>query len=77
MSSLYKEIMKYVLDTITNKTNGEIKQILSFIVNEEPCLDNLQIKYSELSTMIIRTQDEEVRNALIKLGWTPPIKKEN
>lgn len=30
---------------------------------------------TKLSHMIIRTQDAQVREALVKLGWTPPAEK--
>jgi len=28
---------------------------------------------SQLSRQVIRTQDKQIRDALISLGWTPPL----
>lgn len=55
---------RYAIETKINQ--DEIIQILRV---------EFQSKIDELSRWMINTRDEQVREALIKLGWTPP--KEN
>jgi hypothetical protein len=55
--------MKYTIDTRLS-AEGTIVQDLSFERDGMVAL---------VSRQIIRTQEEQIRAALIALGWTPPV----
>jgi len=55
--------MKTSVQTCLNKATGEITQKTTSVV--EGLADKMYVA-------IIKTQQEGIRRALIKLGWTPP-----
>lgn len=58
--------MEYILKTKYNVETGEISQLLYQKIDD---------KVQELSAWVIRTQEENIMQSLIKMGWTPPPKK--
>jgi hypothetical protein len=55
--------MTYVVTTETLKEQGIITQELQ---------QDIDGHITRLSRWVVQTRDESVRQALIKLGWTPP-----
>lgn len=55
----------YTLNTSFDRESGNIRQELA--------VTGIQGKAETLSTWLIRTQDASLRNALIALGWIPPV----
>ena len=51
--------LRYTLETSVDYENAEIVQALK----------QAEMK---LSSWMIKTREEEIKKALIKLGWTPP-----
>ena len=56
--------MRYNIDTKVID-----KDIISTVSTEDPM--------EVITRKIIRTQDDQIRQALITLGWTPPKEKED
>lgn len=56
-------IGKYNVVTEPNPVTGEIKQITEIA--------------GRIQEEIIQTKSEQIRNALIDLGWTPPPEKDD
>lgn len=59
--------MNFKVKTIMNALNGEILQ------KTESEIDGFATK---TYITILKTQEEGIRQALIKLGWTPPSEKQ-
>lgn len=47
--------------------NGDIQQVVELKVED---------KIQHLSTIIYKASEDEIKNALIAMGWTPPEEKE-
>jgi hypothetical protein len=56
--------MKIVVNTYITPSDKEIKQVVDFVGDES--LDH-RVVYE-----IVKLRDKQAREALIKLGWTPP-----
>ena len=62
--------MRLNIETLYNQ--NEIRQKVSKSVN--PFLEN---EYELLCERVIKIQDEQIKQALINLGWTPPKERNN
>jgi len=47
------------------------------IIQEEYMEDHATSYRSEITRRIMNTREDQVREALIELGWTPPEEKDN
>lgn len=56
----------YKINTTIVPELGEIKQELTLTTGPH---------IKRVCAWVVKTQDEEVHKALVKLGWTPPVEK--
>jgi hypothetical protein len=57
---------------ITIQTEIEGQYIKQNLIMENNILDNMR---KEVISWIVDTREKSIKNALIKLGWTPPVVK--